>query len=173
MADHAHRLPASDRDIRDHHLSCHWPALLEDGLNNPQGTDPTNYKETNGRYAIGAADLNAGTKVWEVNPPGRTLVFTVTTSYLGYEAGTLQFSNGNYMAATNDFSGVTIKSSASSNGTIWAFKVFDGSVWWINRYVSQHSLVIDYLAGFNNLHQQLSFCVETAHGCYIRWNPIP
>jgi hypothetical protein len=142
-------------------------------LNNPQGTDPTNYKETNGRYAIGAADLNAGTKVWEVNPPGRTLVFTVTTSYLGYEAGTLQFSNGNYMAATNDFSGVTIKSSASSNGTIWAFKVFDGSVWWINRYVSQHSLVIDYLAGFNNLHQQLSFCVETAHGCYIRWNPIP
>ena len=36
--DHAHRLPAPDRDVRDHDLGCNWPALLQDGLNSPPFT---------------------------------------------------------------------------------------------------------------------------------------
>ena len=38
MADHAHRLPASGRNVQCDYLSCNWPALLQNDLNNPPGS---------------------------------------------------------------------------------------------------------------------------------------
>jgi hypothetical protein len=98
-----------------------------------------NIVEANGCCGVGSATLNAGEQVTEVQGLGRSFTFSVQTTYFGDNAGYFQFSNGNFMAANSNCTGVTIKSSATSTGTVWAPQ-FTGTTHTykiVNRYCDQ------------------------------------
>lgn len=90
--------------------------------------NPLQIFQANGNgWSVAAANLNAGTQVTEGSDMGaRNLTWTETGNYGGAPEGFLQFSNGNYMAATSDCVGVTIKGSSTSNGTRWALSSLGG-----------------------------------------------
>ena len=121
--------------------------------------------ETYGPYSVYSSDVNAGTKVIEASN-GRNLTWVDDlASYNGLETGYFTFYNGNFMAATNDCGGVTIKSSIGSNGVVWALQPVSGSnvnARIINRYCDQSP---DYngnstaaLAGSGVLNSQFYIC---------------
>lgn len=89
--------------------------------------------------ALGAPNPAAGNPITE-EQFGRNLTWSSQTTYLGYDAGywTLN-TNGNYVAATNNCDGLTVKSSNTSNGVVWAMRYDSGSGKWyiINRYCDQ------------------------------------
>lgn len=103
-------------------------------------TGPWIITEANGfNYSVGANNLNAQTLAIETTP-GRPM--TVTTTGSGYKSGTteyIQFSNGNYLAASDNCNVVEVKSSKTSEGVVWVmFNVGDGThVWLVNRYCDE------------------------------------
>jgi hypothetical protein len=128
-----------------------------------------NIWEQNGSYAVGANDLNSGTAVIEVGHPGRTMTWQ---SLSGGDAGYWKFSNGNYMAANSGCNGVTIKSSASSNGTVW-IKVITGTggdEYFQSRYCANNAFPQTFLGGHNNLNGQWDLCYQVQGGCYTKIN---
>jgi hypothetical protein len=101
------------------------------------GTGPWNIWLENGSQAVGAASVNAGTSVIDVAHPGRNMTFDQQgTDANGFGYGYFKFYTGTFMAATNVCSGVTIKSSGSSNGTIWVLWISGGHLYLISRYCS-------------------------------------
>jgi hypothetical protein len=59
----------------------------------------------------------------------------------GFPKYLFAFSNpahGNYMASTNDCRKVTIKSSVSSNGTVWIFAPIGGHIFLVPQYCNGH-----------------------------------
>src|SRR5262249_35661371 len=91
---------------------------------------------TNGSQYVGADCITSGCAVKNVGSPGRTMTWNPQgTNSDGFAFGYWQFSNGNYMAATNDCQGVTVKTSAGSNGVVWTWVPANQ---WImaNRYCS-------------------------------------
>jgi hypothetical protein len=94
------------------------------------------------QYEVSANNLNVGSEVIQ-QATGRTMTFGATGSHYGGPAGdntyTIQFSNGNYMAATDSCQGVVIKASASDNGTVWAWLPAPGNMntYFINRRCDQ------------------------------------
>lgn len=126
------------------------------------------FEETNGSYYVGSLTLTAGNPVIE-NTSARSFTFTVVTTYGGNNAGYLQFSNGNFLAATTNCDGATIKSSVTSFGTVWAPKASStpGSVNLVNRGCSDnagHGATV-YMAGRNLQGQSFVFCDNFAGGC--------
>lgn len=125
------------------------------------------FQETNGNYYVGSLTLSAGNPVLESGSP-RSFTFTVTGTYGGNNSGYIQFSNGNFLAATTNCDGATIKSSATSFGTVWAPKASStpGSVNLVNRGCSDnagHGATV-YMAGHNN-NTQFTFCDNFSGGC--------
>jgi hypothetical protein len=125
------------------------------------------FEEANGNYYVGSFDLNAGSQVVE-SSSARNFTFTVVTTYSGDNAGYLQFSNGNFLAANTVCDGATIKSSSSSFGTVWAPK-FTGTTHTydlVNRGCDQNAGSTDtvYMAGRNNA-SQFTFCNSAGGGC--------
>lgn len=118
-------------------------------------------------FYVGSDDLNAGTPVITVNAGReRFMHFDSQTTYFAEAAGLWTFSNGNFMAAANSCNGVTIKSSSSSNGTVWAIHVnSDGSRLFINRYCDQQKGSHDNIAMGETLAQLGQFQVFGPAGC--------
>jgi hypothetical protein len=97
---------------------------------------------------VGSDDLNAGTMIIGVSSGrARNLHFNDHTFYFSDDAGEFTLSNGNFMAANNSCSGVTIKSDSTSNGTVWALHDLGaGGFLLINRYCDQQAGTHDNIA---------------------------
>jgi hypothetical protein len=105
-------------------------------------------------FAVGAANIAAGNPVTQ-EATGRTMTWVSQTTYLGYDAGFWKFSNGNYMAANVSCSGVTVKSSGASDGTVWFMRDAGGGKWYVgNRYCDNGQTGTVVLAGDGTLHDQ-------------------
>lgn len=138
--------------------------------------NPIKIYQANGDTDLGVAapNLNAGTAVVEgpgVNFNGydaRNLTWTTTGSYNGAPEGHIQFSNGNYMASTTNCVGVTIKSSSTSDGTLWSTNAFTGFVWTIeNPYCDRTFGGGDWeLSGLNSVGSQWGMNIDGAFGNY-------
>jgi hypothetical protein len=91
---------------------------------------------------VGAPDPSAGHPVTE-EAVGRTMTFIHQTTYFGDDAGLWRINaSGGFMAMNNACNGSTVKSSSTSNGTIWAMKATTNAqgtvVWWlVNRFCDQ------------------------------------
>jgi hypothetical protein len=129
--------------------------------------------ENGANYCIGAPNLTAGTAViQEPNSGGcRDMYFSeIGVDSNDYAFGYWEFSNGNYMAANSACEGVTIKSSSSSNGTVWTEYDVGGHLYLANRYCSQQ-LGLDYsqfLAGTNDQGDQWQIGTITGPGLYTK-----
>jgi hypothetical protein len=105
-------------------------------------------------FAVGGANIAAGNPVTQ-EATGRTMTWVQQTTYLGYAAGFWKFSNGNYMAANNGCSGITVKSSGASDGTVWFMRDAGGGKWYVgNRYCDNAQTGTIVLAGDGTLHDQ-------------------
>lgn len=125
------------------------------------------FEESNGNYYVGSFTTSAGNPVVESLSP-RSFTFTVTTTYGGNNAGYIQFPNGNFLAATTNCDGATIKSSANSFGTVWEPKsAGSGQDDLINRGCDQNAGGQNSvaMAGRNNA-SQFTFCdMSIPHAC--------
>lgn len=117
--------------------------------------------ETNGNYAVGWGSSGEGDAVKEIFG-GYRLNFSTTGTYNGLTDGTLNFTNGLYLATTADCEGVIQKGSSTATGTAWA-EQFDhsGNLRMINRYCDNNlggaGETTVALSGFNN-GTQMSVC---------------
>ena len=125
------------------------------------------------QLGVAAADLNGGTPVVQSGLlSDRNMTITATGGYYGgYPAVTVQFSNGNYMAAvTSTGSGqcnqVTIKTSRTSNGVVWAWNTITGNINLVNQYCANLTgSSLWSLAGLNSVGSQWALCDDGTHGC--------
>src|SRR6266704_6558706 len=123
------------------------------------GAGPWNIKETNGSFWVGASDITAGNPVTEKSEASaRNMTWDANGgTYQGHPTGYWKFSNGNFIATTVTDCEVTVKSSSSSTGTVWA----DNGNLIINRYCDQQvgsNPDTQALAGFNISGRQFTVC---------------
>jgi hypothetical protein len=88
----------------------------------PLGTAMTvTFMMANGNnYSPGQPNPVAGNPIVQTTSPGRFFIFSNSIMVGSYHGGTLQLmTNGNYMAANDACTGVTIKSDRTSPGTAW------------------------------------------------------
>jgi hypothetical protein len=105
-------------------------------------------------FAVGATNIAAGNPVTQ-EATGRTMTWVPQTTYLGYTAGFWKFSNGNYMAANTSCSGITVKSSNTSDGVVWFMRDAGSGKWYVgNRYCDNAQTGTIVLAGDGTLHDQ-------------------
>ncbi len=124
--------------------------------------------ETYGSYAVGFAVDEDGEQVTESTGNGRYLYWTPLGTYQGFTDGTWQTQDGWYMAATEDCTGVVLKTSSSADGTIWASDVTGTHAKFINRYCDQAagSQNIVGLAGIESAGSQYTTCGFGCGGYY-------
>jgi hypothetical protein len=70
-------------------------------------------------FSTGQPNPVAGNPIIQTSAPGRTFTFSNSTTVGEFDAGTMKLANGNFMAANESCTGVTIKSDSGSDGTIW------------------------------------------------------
>jgi hypothetical protein len=117
---------------------------------------------TNGSQYVGADCITSGCAVKNVGSPGRTMTWNPQgTNSDGFAFGYWQFSNGNYMASNDLCSGVTVRTSATSNGVVWTW-VPDNDFLFANRYCSM---------GANNYSSVLGSDNQNGHQWFIGNNP--
>jgi hypothetical protein len=83
---------------------------------------PMTFKMANGnQFSTGQPNPVAGNPIIQTTGPGRTFTFcdSTTVGEFDFPAGTMELANGNFMAANDACTGVTIKSNSGSNGTVW------------------------------------------------------
>jgi hypothetical protein len=107
---------------------------------------------------VGAGGDNAGQPVIEKSNHANCSTMTdgfQGTDIHGHPEYLWSFNSGNYMAATNDCTKVTIKSSASSNGTVWIL-VFDinGHAFLYSRYCNNTGIYNNGLSADNTAGNQ-------------------
>jgi hypothetical protein len=137
--------------------SPHKPVVAEKHF----PSNPLHIKQASGNdFYVAATDISAGNPVtenFEGSARNMTWVPTGGDPYNGSPVGYLKFSNGNFMAAVSSGSNecilVTIKSSSTSNGTVWAWNTATGNLM-INRFCGQILDPESALAGTNNIGDQ-------------------
>jgi hypothetical protein len=121
------------------------------------GTGPWIVWEANGVYAVGAANLDAGTAVVTADT-GRYVTFDSISGSSYY----LQFINGNYMASNDACSGITIKSSSASDGVVWIYGHMSGGNpndnYLENRYCTTGAAA-EVLSGAGTVSTQYNTCL--------------
>lgn len=121
-----------------------------------------NYQELNGHgYGLGAPNGGTGNMIVQVNGDGPTYTFSNDTTYAGDPAGTLKLGNGNFVASNASCSGLTIKSSSSSDGTVWGDHVTSSGAHQLNnRFCSQNGGQGDEIVAYadNTLGNQWKLC---------------
>jgi hypothetical protein len=153
-------------------------AVLSLGFSAPAGAAQAQHHRTgfnvdftmvNGNtYSMGQPNDVPFNPINQVAQPGRTFFFSNDTTFQGSPAGLLSFpATGDDMAANNACNGVTIKSSDTSNGTVWAIRDIGGAeVELVNRYCSQQNGSDTLIAYADNvLGHQWKFCNLTTGGC--------
>lgn len=106
-----------------------------------------------------AGNGGAGNQIVQSVAPGIHLTFSNSTTYQGDPAGTMKLPNGNFMAANAGCNGVTIKSSSSSDGTVWADHVnANGFHQLVNRFCSTPSGDRVVMYADNVINHQWHFC---------------
>ena len=139
---------------------------------------PFSINETNGPgYFVGTQGNSqaAGTAVTQrLSANAWPMTFNDTGTFNGNPAGTLTFPNGNYLAATGTCGAATIKSSASSNGTIWAWKS-SNEYELVNRYCTQGdaSHANQYLEGDGTDNDQFNIGADGGFFYNMQMRQVP
>jgi hypothetical protein len=135
-----------------------------------QAIGPYHIRQENGSSLfVGSSDLNGGTAVKEVGSGSARNMYWIRigTNSDGYNYGYWRFSNGNDMAATNQCDGVTIKTSDSSNGTVWILYIHNGHEYYIARYCDfQDTYNQGFLSGHNSSGTQWDIGYYQSPGLY-------
>jgi hypothetical protein len=112
-------------------------------------------------YSPGQPNPVAGNQIVQTTSPGRIFTFSNNVMVGSDHGGTLELANGNFMAANDACTGVTIKSNSGSNGTVWYIipNPTTGTIQLASRYcmdpLDQDPLII---YGDDTLNHQWQFC---------------
>lgn len=111
--------------------------------------------ETNGTYYVGSpAGGHSGDAAVEVDPPGKSVIWTENCTFNGKPCGYLRWaSNNNFIAATNDCTNATTKTDPGSNGVVMVLTLDgNGNFVWSSRYCDQQTSgdINTFLAGRGN-----------------------